>query len=67
MADKKENKNSASKIAANNRYNQKTYDYISFVVPKGTKAVFIEKAEAMGYTSLNQFIKAAIQEKIERG
>ena len=61
------NKNSEAKIKANNRYRQKKYDSISLAVPKGMKEHYENKATELGYSSLNQFIKDAINEKIERG
>ncbi len=47
-----------------NRYNAKTYDTISLVVPKGTKAVFREKCESNGETMngvLNKLIKKYLE------
>ena len=56
-------KNSAAKIAANNRYTEKTYDRFTFRCRK-------EEAEriraAVGDRSMNGFILEAIREKIER-
>lgn len=59
-----ENKNSAARIKANNKYRAKTYEQISLVVPKGTKDYYRSEATKQGYTSLNAFIKDAIKEKI---
>nr|DAJ90909.1 MAG TPA: Ribbon-helix-helix protein, copG family [Caudoviricetes sp.] len=48
-----------------NRYNQKAYDRISYVVKKGEKDQLKQKAESLGYPSINSFISAAIQSFIE--
>ncbi|WP_303024827.1 hypothetical protein [Anaerotignum lactatifermentans] len=60
-----DNKNSSAKIAANNRYTQKTYDRINLAVPKGQKQIIETHAAALGL-SVNGYIKEAINEKIER-
>lgn len=60
-----ENKNSSAKIAANNRYTQKTYDRINLAVPKGQKDIIKKYADSASQ-SINAFIIAAIAEKIER-
>ena len=49
-----ENKNSKAKIAANNRYNAKTYDRINIAIPKGRKEKIKEVAESQGKT-INKF------------
>lgn len=54
-----ENKNSKAKIAANNRYNAKTYDRINIAIPKGRKDEIKEIAESQGKT-INKFIIEAI-------
>lgn len=57
-------KNSASRIAANNRYTEKTYDRFTFRVRKeDTERI---KAAA-GAQSMNSFIFDAIMEKLESG
>jgi predicted HicB family RNase H-like nuclease len=48
-----------------NRYNEKAYDRISLVVPKGQKEVIKAHAEAHG-ESLNRFIQRAIDETIKK-
>lgn len=45
-----------------NRYNQKAYDRLSVVLRKGEKEKLKKKAEHLGYTSINSFIIAAINE-----
>lgn len=60
----KKNKNSAARIAANHRYNAKTYDSISLIVPKGKKAV-IKAAATSQNESLNQYINKAIDARID--
>lgn len=48
---------------AKNKYNGANYDRIALSVPKGDKERYKAAAEARGM-SLNQFIVAAIEEKI---
>ena len=60
-----ENKNSKAKIAANNRYNAKTYDRINIAIPKGRKEKIKEVAESQGKT-LNKFIIEAINLHVSR-
>ena len=48
-----------------NRYNEKAYDRISLVVPKGQKEIIKEHAVAKG-ESLNGFIQRAIQTTMEQ-
>ena len=50
------NKNSAAKIAANNKYNNKVYDKISVAIPKGTKEMILAKS-----TSINKYINKLIE------
>lgn len=49
--------------ASKNRWNEKTYDRINFVVPKGQKDIIKQAAEQAG-KSVNAFIWEAVQEKI---
>ena len=51
--------------AVKNRYNDKTYDRINLVVPKGNKELIKAHAEAHG-ESTNAFINRAIAEAMER-
>lgn len=62
MAD---NKNSAARIKANNKYNEKTYDRINIAVPKGQKDLIAKHASRYG-ESLNSFANRAIDETIDR-
>lgn len=55
-------RNSAASI---NRYKQKAYDRIGLEVPKGQKEV-IQKAANIHGMSVNQYIRTAIAEKMER-
>ena len=48
------------------KYNSKAYDQMMVNVPKGQRAVIDAAAAEQGYKSRNEFIMAAIQEKIER-
>lgn len=59
-------KNSEARIRANTKYLKNHYEQINLAVPKGTKDYYRQKATELGYESLNQFIKDAITEKIER-
>lgn len=60
-------KNSQARLNANAKWNKNNYEQINLPVPKGTKEYYRREATKQGYTSLNQFIKDAIKEKIERG
>lgn len=51
--------------AVKNRYNDKTYDRINLVVPKGNKELIKAHAEAHG-ESTNAFINRAIEEAMKR-
>lgn len=61
----KKNKNSSARIAANNRYNAKAYDRINIAVPKGTKAEIEEHIKNTSDSSVNAFVKRAINETME--
>ena len=56
---------SKTSAAVKNKYNNKTYDRIQLVVPKGQKDEIKSHAQAKG-ESLNKFINRAIDETIER-
>ena len=56
-----------SQNKASQKYQKENYERINLAVPKGTKEYYRLKATEQGYASLNQFIKDAITEKIERG
>lgn len=60
-------KNSEARLKANKKYLKNNYESINLAIPKGTKEYYRQEATKLGYTSLNQFIKDAIAEKIERG
>lgn len=60
-------KNSQARLKANAKYLKNNYEQINLAVPKGTKEYYRSEASNQGYTSLNAFIKDAIQEKINRG
>lgn len=51
--------------AVKNRYNDKAYDRINLVVPKGKKDAIKAHAAARG-ESVNAFINRAIEEAMER-
>jgi predicted HicB family RNase H-like nuclease len=65
--DNKTPKNSEARLKANAKWNKINYESINLAIPKGTKEYYRQEATKQGYTSLNQFIKEAISEKIERG
>ena len=51
--------------AVKRRYNEKAYDRLQLVVPKGKKAAIKECADGQG-ESLNAFVSRAIDERMER-
>ncbi len=51
--------------AVKNRYNDKAYDRITIVVPKGQKQIIKEFAEARG-ESVNSFVQKAIAEAMKK-
>lgn len=56
----KDNKNSAARIKANNKYNAKAYDRINIAVPKGRKQAIELYAKKQGKTVnglLNELIR----------
>ena len=55
-----ENKNSAARIQANNRYNAKAYDRINIAIPKGRKADVEAHAKAKG-ESINGLVNALLR------
>ena len=55
-----DNKNSAARIQANNRYNAKAYDRINVAIPKGRKADVEAHAKHKGQ-SVNGLINALLQ------
>lgn len=57
MAD---NKNSAAKIRANNKYAAKVYDRINLAIPKGRKADVEAHAKAKG-ESVNGLVNALLR------
>lgn len=54
-----------AKTRAVRKYNDKAYDRISIVVPKGQKKIISDYARAIGMTT-NGFITALIRERIEK-
>lgn len=58
-----EKKNSAARIRANNRYNEKAYDRINIAVPKGQKAAIQAAAEQVG-ESINGYVNKAVQARM---
>ena len=52
---------SAARLAANKRYNDKTYDHITIAAPKGTK----DAIQASGQ-SINGYINKLIADDLER-
>lgn len=60
MATRKESKNSAARIAANNKYAAKAYDRINLAVKKGRKAAIEARAGSLG-KSINRYINDLIE------
>lgn len=66
--------NSEKKIASNNRWVNKTYDKITFVVPKGAKDKIKQAAEmhpeltkvAGQPTSINRYIENAVNIQLQQ-
>lgn len=52
--------------AVKNRYNDKAYDRITVIVPKGEKDGLKAHADKFNYKSLNDFINQAISAQVER-
>lgn len=50
---------------AHNKYNQKAYDRINFVVPKGYKEEIKSRADSLG-ESVNAYIKRLIDQDIQK-
>lgn len=53
-----------SRTRASRKYNDKAYERINFVIPKGEKPIITDAAAQRGM-SVNAFILAAVKEKIE--
>ena len=51
---------------AKNKYNAKAYDQFLITVPTGHKDLISAAAKEQGYSSRNEFIVTAINEKIQR-
>lgn len=49
---------------AKNKYNAKAYDQFRVLVPKGEREKIDQAAKEQGYKSRNEFVIAAIWEKI---
>lgn len=49
-----------------NDFQKEKYDRIIVNVPKGQKCIIDKQAKKMGYKSLNSFVVAAINEKLEK-
>lgn len=62
----KDGKIRQSQYNAVKKYNATHYDKIDIRVPKGDKEKIAESAKNLGYSSVNQFIREAIQEKIDK-
>ena len=58
-------KKKSETIRYNNEYNKRAYDRINLTVPKGQKEVIQASAAGRG-ESLNEYIKKAISERMER-
>lgn len=65
MQNMEETRMGKTSSAAKNKYNAKTYDRITIIVPKGDKANIAAYAAGRG-ESTTAFIKRAIRETMER-
>ncbi len=65
MAEKRTGGTSATR--AKNKYNAKAYDQFLVTVPAGRKAEIDKAIKELGFHSRNEFVVAAINEKIEKG
>lgn len=54
-----------ARARANKKYEEKVYDRVSVILPKGQKAVIQAAAEAAGQ-SVNGWISQAIEERLKR-
>lgn len=52
---------------AKNKYNEKAYDRFFVTLPKGEKMNIDTYVKEKGYKSRNEFVVAAIREKMEKG
>ena len=66
MADDKTKRKTHTSNEVKRRYNEKTYDRLQLVVPKGKKDEIREFAATKG-ESLNGFVNRVIDEAMERG
>lgn len=64
MAEEKPSGKSSTR--AKNKYNAKAYDQFLVTVPSGQKVKIDEAAKNQGYSSRNEFVVTAINEKINR-
>jgi len=55
-----------SQMSAVQKYKRENYDVFNVRFPKGDKAEYLEVVKGLGYTSFNQFVIDAINEKIDR-
>lgn len=53
-------------IKYQNEYNKQKYDRITIMAPKGMKEKLQEAARVTGMRSVNEFILAAIEERIRQ-
>ena len=65
MPDEKTKRKTHTSNEVKRRYNEKTYDRLQLVVPKGKKDAIKSHAEAKG-ESLNSFVNRAIYETMTR-
>ena len=57
--------NRASRTKSKRKYNSKKYDQFLVTVPKGQQEEITKEAEKQGYKSRNEYVVAAIREKME--
>lgn len=56
---------SKTSAAVKNRYNEKNYDRISVVVPKGDKERITAQANLKGFASVSEYIRQLINKDSE--
>ena len=52
--------------AVKNRYNEKAYDRIALMLPKGSKERLKEEAEKRGFKSINALVSKALEDFLKK-
>jgi lysophospholipid acyltransferase (LPLAT)-like uncharacterized protein len=64
--DTRNNGNATAATRAKNKYRDKTYDRMELALPKGLKAEIVEQVRQGKAKSNNDYVVAAVKEKMER-